>query len=120
MTGSVTRNLSILGNVPQTIASANYTLVATDAGGHIYHPSADTTARTWTIPDNSSVPFPIGTVVNFINDTSAGIITLQMATDTLVVAGLGVATSKNLNANGFASIVKITQTRWLLSGAGLA
>ena len=58
-------------NIPQNSQSAAYTLILADAGKHIYHPSADTTARTWTIPANSSVAFPIGTAITFDNDTSA-------------------------------------------------
>ena len=43
-------------NIPQNSQSDAYTLVITDAGKQIFHPSADTTARTFTIPANSSVP----------------------------------------------------------------
>jgi hypothetical protein len=42
-----------------------------DAGKHIYHPSADTTARTFTIDSNANVAYPIGTAITFVNDTSA-------------------------------------------------
>lgn len=34
----------------QNSRSAGYTLVLGDAGGQVYHPSADTAARTWVIP----------------------------------------------------------------------
>ena len=44
------------GRLNLTSKSAAYTFVATDADGGFLHPSADTTARTWTIPANSSVP----------------------------------------------------------------
>ena len=37
----------------QLIKSANYTTVLADSGKHVLHPSADTTARTFTIPANS-------------------------------------------------------------------
>ena len=87
-----------LGNegILQNSQSAAYTLVLTDAGKHIYHPSADTTARIWTIPANSSVAFPIGTAITFINDTSAGTITISITTDTLVLAGAGTTGSRTL------------------------
>lgn len=105
--------------IPQNSQSAAYTLVAADAGKHIYHPSADTTARIWTIPANSSVAFPIGTAVTFINDTSGGVITLSITTDTLVLAGAGTTGSRSLAANGIATAVKVTSTRWQISGTGL-
>lgn len=57
--------------IPQNSNSADYTLVLGDSGKHIYHPSADTTARTITIPANASVAYPIGTAITFVNDTSA-------------------------------------------------
>jgi hypothetical protein len=106
--------------VPQNSQSAAYTLTLADSGKHIYHPSADTTARTWTIPANSAVPFPIGTAVTFINDTSAGTITIAITTDTLVIAGAGTTGSRTLAANGIATAIKVTSTRWLISGTNLS
>ncbi len=67
--------------IPQNSKSADYTLVLADAGKHILHPSADTTARTYTIPDNGSVAYPIGTALTFINQDSAGIITIAITTE---------------------------------------
>ena len=46
-------------NIPQNSQSAAYTLVAADAGKHIFHPSTDANARTFTIPANGSVAYPI-------------------------------------------------------------
>lgn len=105
--------------IPQNSQSSAYTLVIGDANKHIYHPSADTTARIWTIPANSSVAFPIGTAVTFVNDTSAGVITIAITTDTLVLAGAGTTGSRTLAANGVATAIKITSTRWQINGTGL-
>jgi hypothetical protein len=109
----------LFSNIPQNSQSAAYTLVAADAQKHIYHPSADTTARVWTIPANASVAFPIGTTVVFINDTSGGAITIAITSDTLVLAGAGTTGSRTLAANGMATAVKMTSTRWMISGTGL-
>jgi competence protein ComGC len=106
-------------NIPQNSQSAAYTLVLADAGKNIYHPSTDTTARIFTIPANSSVAFPIGTAVTFINDTSGGTITIAITTDTLVLAGAGTTGSRTLAANGMATCIKMTSTRWMINGAGL-
>lgn len=106
-------------NIPQNSQSTAYTLVLSDAGKHIYHPSADTTARTFTIPANSSVAFPIGTPITFVNDTSAGTITIEITTDTLVLAGAGTTGSRTLTANGVATAIKVTSTRWIISGTNL-
>lgn len=106
--------------VPQNSQSADYTLVLADSGKHIYHPSADTTARAWTIPANASVAYPVGTAITFVNDTSAGDITIAVASDTLVLAGAGTTGSRTLAANGIATALKITATRWIINGTNLS
>ncbi len=113
---------SIIGSgglIPQNSKSAAYTLVMGDKGVHIFHPAADTTARTWTIPANASVAFPIGTAVTFINENGAGVITIAITTDTMRLAGPGTTGSRTLAANGIATAIKITSTAWLISGTGL-
>lgn len=105
--------------IPQNSKSDAYTLVAADSGKQIFHPSADTTARTWTIPANSSVPFPVGTAVTFINQNGAGVITIAITTDTMRLAGDGTTGSRALAANGIATAIKVTSTEWIISGVGL-
>ena len=106
-------------NIPQNSQSAAYTLVLADSGKHILHPSADTTARTFTIPANSSVAFPIGTAVTFINQNDAGVVTIAITTDTMRLAGAGTTGSRTLAANGIATAIKVTSTEWIISGTGL-
>ena len=91
----------------------------TDAGKHILHPSADTTARTFTIPANASVAFEIGTTLTFINQHSGGVITIAITTDTMRLAGAGTTGNRTLAADGIATAVKITSTEWIISGVGL-
>lgn len=105
--------------IPQNSQSAAYTLVLADSGKQIFHPSADTTARTWTIPANSSVAFPIGTAVTFINQNGAGVITIAITSDTMYLAGAGTTGSRTLAANGIATAIKMTSTEWIISGSGL-
>lgn len=107
-------------DIPQNSKSADYTLVLADAGKHIFHPSADTTARQWTIPANSSVAFPIGTTITFINDAGAGAITLSITSDTLTLAGTGSTGSRSLTAPATATAVKVAATRWIISGQGIS
>ncbi len=106
-------------NIPQNSQSGAYTLVLGDSGKHILHPSADTTARTFTIPANSSVAFPIGTAITFINQNGAGTVTISITTDTMRLAGAGTTGSRTLAANGVATAIKITSTEWIISGSGL-
>lgn len=105
--------------IPQNSQSTAYTTVLSDAGKHIYHPSADTTARIWTIDSNSNVAYPIGTVLTFINDNSGGVITIAITSDTMRLAGAGTTGSRTLAANGIATATKLTSTSWIISGVGL-
>lgn len=105
--------------IDQNSQSAAYTLVLADAGKHILHPSADTTGRTFTIPANSSVAFPVGTAVTFVNQNGAGSVTIAITTDTMRLAGAGTTGSRTLAANGVATALKITSTEWIISGTGL-
>lgn len=102
-----------------TSKSADYTFVLADANNAFLHPAADTTGRTWTIPANGSVAYPVGTVLTLINENAAGTITLAITTDTLRLAGTSSTGSRTLAANGMATAVKITSTVWYISGTGL-
>ncbi len=106
-------------NIPQNSKSAAYTLVLSDAGKHILHPSADTTARTFTIPANSAVAYPIGTAITFVNQNGAGTVTIAITTDTMRLAGAGTTGNRTLAANGVATAIKIASTEWIISGTNL-
>ena len=104
--------------IPQNSQSAAYTLVLADSGKHILHPSADANARTFTIPANSSVAYPIGTAVTFVNMTSQ-VVTIAITTDTLTLSPAGTSGSRSLAQYGSATALKIGSTQWLISGSGL-
>lgn len=106
--------------IPLVSKSAAYTLIAQDAGGGVLHPAADTTARTMTIPANSSVPYPVNTALTFVNQNGAGVMTIAITTDTMRLAGSGTTGSRTLAANGIATALKITSTEWLINGTGLS
>lgn len=110
---------SVTNNIVQNSKSTAYTTILTDAGKHIYHPSADTTARIWTIDSNANVAYPIGTAITFVNDCSAGSLTISIVSDTLILGGAGTTGSRTLAACGEATALKITATRWIISGPGL-
>jgi len=106
-------------HIPQVSASTAYTCGISDAGKHILHPSSDTTARVFTIPANASVAYPIGAALTFINQNSAGVVTIAITSDVMRLAGAGTTGSRTLAANGIATAIKITNTEWIISGAGL-
>ena len=106
-------------NIPQNSQSGAYTTVLLDQGKHLLHPSADVTARTFTIDSNANVPYPIGTAITFVNQISAGVLTIAITSDTMWLAGPGTTGSRTLAANGVATALKITATGWIISGTGL-
>jgi hypothetical protein len=106
-------------NTPVNSQSAAYTLVLADSGKTILHPSADTTARTFTIPANSSVNYPIGTVLTFVNQNGAGVVTIAITSDTMRLSPAGTTGSRTLAANGVATCVKLASTEWIITGSGL-
>jgi hypothetical protein len=74
-------------NTPVNSQSAAYTLVLADSGKTIFHPVADDNARTFTIPANSSVAYPVGTVLSFVNLQNT--VTIAITTDTMYLANDG-------------------------------
>lgn len=104
--------------IPQSSKSADYTLVAADNGTHIFHPASDANARTFTIPANGSVAFPLGAAVTFIN-RSASNVTIAITTDTLTLSPGGTTGSRTLAQYGMATAIKIGSTEWMISGTGL-
>ena len=105
-------------NIPQNSQSAAYTLVLADSGKHLYHPAADANARTFTIPANASVAYPIGTAITFINMTTE-VVTIAITTDTMYLSDAGTTGSRSLALYGSATAIKMTSTTWLISGSGL-
>jgi hypothetical protein len=105
-------------NIPQNSQSTAYTLVLADAGKHIFHPASDNNTRTFTIPANSSVAYPIGTALTFINMAAANV-TIAINSDTLTFSTTGATGSRTLATNGSATCIKITSTQWLISGTNL-
>jgi hypothetical protein len=104
-------------NVPVVSKSEAYTLVLADSGKTILHPIADDNARTFTIPANSSVAYPIGTAITFVNLIND--VTIAITSDTMYLANDGDTASRTLAAYGVATAVKVASTTWIISGNGL-
>lgn len=114
--GSTTANIGYL-NLPQNAQTGSYTMVLADSGKHIYHASG-AGAATYTIPANSSVAYPIGTALTFINLSSTAI-SIAITTDTMYLSSAGTTGTRTLAQYGSATALKITATEWLISGGGL-
>jgi hypothetical protein len=104
--------------LPINSQSASYTTVLADSGKIILHPSSDANARTYTIPANASVAYPVGTALTFVNMT-AQVVTIAINTDTMYLSSFGTTGSRSLAQYSSATAVKLTTTTWLISGSGL-
>ena len=89
-----------------------YTCVLSDSGKTI---SVD--ASNVAIPQNSAVPYTLGTVLTFVN--TSGSVQQILCNDTVILAGVGSTGARNLANNGLATAIKVGSTVWLISGAGL-
>lgn len=99
--------------------SVAYEFVLGDANDIFLHPSADTTARTWTIPAESAVNFPLGTEFIIHNQVSGGVVTIAITTDTLTLLTAGTTSTVAIAANGYCTIRKIASAKWVIFGGGL-
>lgn len=113
-----TKPTSVSG-LPQNSQSVDYTLVLGDQAKHMLHPTADTATRTFTIPSNASVPYPIGTRLHFVNQAGAGWLRIGINSDTLRQVNTGYTNTFELAANNEAIATKITATEWQIKGVGL-
>lgn len=98
---------------PQT--GALYTLTTADQGKHVYV-NYSATANI-TIPANATTSFPIGTTIELITANAA---TVNIASDTLIWANSGTTGNRSLTANAMASLIKVANTTWYVSGVGLS
>lgn len=104
-------------NTPINSQTADYTAVLADSGKTILHAISDDNARTFTIPANASVAYPVGTVISFVNLINT--VTIAITSDTMYLANDGATGSRTLAAYGMATAMKVSTTAWIISGSGL-
>lgn len=95
---------------PNNQTGTAYTLVLADAGKRV--DMANAAANTLTVPPNSSVAFPVDTII-FVSQGGAG------ATDIAAGAGVTVNTNEGLKVGGqyrMVSLVKTATDTWLAIG----
>lgn len=110
-------------NVPQRNISGNYTLKLVDSGQHLYRPDTDLGTVTWTVPNNSTVPFPIGATITIVNDGgsagTAGNITFAPASGVTIRSLSGstkVTTNRTILTGGICTLLKVSTNMWYLVG----
>lgn len=105
-------------DLPQNVKNQAYTLALADAGGEVI--KTDTTAYAWTIPPNSAVAFPIGTMITLRVKSGTGVITITRGSG-VVLRKAGAATDANvaLAVWGLATLKKEAADEWVVSGTGV-
>lgn len=102
--------------LPPLLKSVDYTLVAADSGFMLTHPDSDpTTPRTWTIPANGTVAWPIGTNLTFVNQYGASAIAITIVTDKLRNGVTGVLENFALAAGRLCTAVKVDSEEWMIA-----
>jgi hypothetical protein len=124
--GTVTQSAQLSGTKGMPInprgaagVALAYTLTASDAGKMIYVSSTPTTP-TITIPANTAVAFEIGTTIVVMNDIGAATnVSINITTDTLQLVSTGATGTRTLARYGMCTLVKVTATKWIITGNGV-
>ncbi len=102
--------------VPVNSQSVDYTAVLADSGKMLLQTG---TSKTFTIPANGPVPYPVGTALTFVVTAASGC-SIAITTDTMTLANSTTTGTRTLAQNGVATALKLTSTTWLISGQGLS
>jgi hypothetical protein len=95
--------------------TATYALVLADRGSMV-----NITTGGVTVPDNSSVAFPVGSIVTVYNDSASNQTISMTGTDTLRLGGTASTGSRTLAQRGLANLVKVKTTEWVINGSGVS
>lgn len=105
-------SLAGVNQVAANIRTANYTLALSDAGKAVEMDS--TTAKTITIPPNSSVAFPVGTVIEVVR-IGTGTVTLAAGSGVTLLSPLGFLNIQD--QYGTAGLRKRATNEWIITGS---
>lgn len=103
---------------PVTTHDADYTFVLGDSATTSLHTSAST--HTWTIPPNSSVAYPLGTIIALANTGSGAVTVARGSGVALRISGTSTDKNMSLAQHGIASIIKLATDSWYIAGTGVS
>lgn len=109
MTGTVL-NVTFPTAIPVNTQTGSYTLVSADAGRYVRMNS--TISNTLTVPPESSVPFPVGTVIQ-VRQVGSGQTTIVPGTDVTINSPETLALRKSGSS---AALIKVGADTWDLTG----
>jgi hypothetical protein len=115
MAVSLLTNTNVTPSVAINAQSASYTFVLAD-GNNTVVTLSNASANTLTIPPNSSVAFPVGTVLNFAQ-TGAGQTTITQGSGvTITSTGATASAPKTRVQYSAGSAIQTTTNNWLVIG----
>jgi hypothetical protein len=105
--------------VPQNAQTTNYTLIASDAGKHLYYTQA--TAVNLYIPWSSNASFANGTTIMIVSRTtsSANVTVTPNTGVTMYLAGNTTSSSRNVTTYGMATLIQVAANTWMINGTGV-
>jgi hypothetical protein len=115
MSASLLTNTSTTNTVAINAQTASYTFTAADQN-NVLVTISNASANTVTIPPNSSVAFPVGTVLNFAQ-TGAGQTTITQGSGvTITSTGATSSAPKTRVQYSAASAIQTSANNWLVIG----
>lgn len=95
--------------------TADYTLQLTDQNQIMYVTAGSAGAKIY-IPDTGQVPFPDGTIIRIISQTSASgnVTVIPNTSTTLYKSGNNVSASRNVTTYGVATLFSPTSNVWYI------
>jgi len=108
-------NATVTPTLAINAQSASYTAVLAD-GNNTLVTISNASANTFTIPPNSSVAFPVGTILN-IAQTGAGQTTITQGSGVTITSNGGTASAPKTRAQySGATAVQTSANNWLVLG----
>ena len=104
-------------DAPQDNHTTSFTLALINRGKSKYL-TGSTAGQSATIPANSSVAFPVGTVVTIDNESTQSW-AINITTDTLMWMPTKATGNRTLTAGGVCTLYKATATKWHIWGFGI-
>lgn len=115
--GNIEGNPIGFKNMPQLPAVSSF-IPPSASGKHYYNNSGN---YTLTIPVTGNVDYPIGTGISFVVNTASGNININASPGVnLVWAGIGSTGNRIVGPYGLATVLKVTNDTWFISGSGIS
>lgn len=105
-------------NMPQvnlTAFTGTRGFILSDSGKHIYTYDG---GETLSIPVDSNIAFPLGTVITVVNHSTVNV-AINPGAVSLYLAGNSSAGSRTITSHGVATLIKVAGDSWFINGTGV-